>query len=280
MTHTHKSYTPNSALVLATIIFLVLSDGVTWANPRGAEPDAEPEAAAQQRSFRPPAQSQGTPNFLFGRPRWTIGAAVGWITASQSGEIFDFVREHLTIGENAFDMPSLRLLVGRGLGSRADLLLEFGYGTTSMMSEYNDFEGSDGLPIEQFSSLTQLPCSASLRFWLVPRGREVSCLAWIPNRIAPYVGFGVGTIWHRFEQYGEFVDVNDLSIFSAQLESSGLAASGHVMGGVSLKLNRFTFADIQMRFVRSNTPLSQDFVGFDNMDLNGSQVTAGIEWVF
>ena len=108
----------------------------------------------------------------------------------------------------------------------------------------------------------------------------MSRLAWVPNRIAPYVGFGVGSTWYQFQQFGEFVDINDLSIFDAQLESSGWAASAHVMGGVNIRLNRFTFADIQMRYTKANTALSQDFVGFDNIDLNGSQVTVGIEWVF
>ena len=131
MTHTHKSYALNSGPVLTTIVFLALSSGVAWARPSGAETGAEPGAAAQQRSFPRPAPSQDAPNFLFGRPRWTIGAAGGWITSSQSSEIFDFARDLLTIDENAFDMGSLRTFVGRGLGSRSDLLFEFGYGTTS-----------------------------------------------------------------------------------------------------------------------------------------------------
>ncbi len=40
------------------------------------------------------------------------------------------------------------------------------------------------------------------------------------------------------------------------------------------------FANVEGRYVWANTLLSRDFVGFDNIDLNGLRITVGIEYLF
>ena len=227
---------------------------------------------------QPPARS--APDFLFGRPRFVIGASAGWLLASASGGIFDFTRDLLTIDEDDFDTGVFRFAFGWSLSPRLDLMLEAGYSRATITSMYREFVDADGLEIFQRTELSQGPLVGSLRFWLIPRGREVGRFAWVPRRIAPYVGAGGGLYRYHFTQIGDFVDFVDLSIFTDALESSGWTPSRHVFGGASVNLTPQLFANVEARYVWANTPLSDDFVGFDNIDLNGLRITIGIEYLF
>ena len=242
--------------------------------------DGEPGALETSgvTAGQPPRQS--APDFLFGRPRGVVGVAGGWLVASQSGGIFDFTHDRLTVDGGGFDTAMFRFEAGRSIGPRLDVVAEVGFSGATIASEYRDFVDIDDLPIVQTTELTQTLVGGSLRFWLIPRGREVGRFAWVPNRVAPYVGAGGGALRYRFTQFGDFVDFIDLSIFSDRLESSGWTASGHVFAGTSVNVTRQLFVGIEARYVWADTPLSQDFVGFDNIDLDGFQATVGIAFVF
>ncbi|MDP6580072.1 MAG: hypothetical protein QF681_05405 [Vicinamibacterales bacterium] len=222
----------------------------------------------------------GNADFLFGRPRTFFGASAGWLAASQAGGVFDFTRDLLTVNDGDFNTGTFRFSVGRALSPRLDLVGEIGVSRATIPSEYRDFVDTDELPIVQTTKLTQVPIGGSLRFWLTPRGREISRFAWVPSRIAVYTGAGGGARWYRFGQFGDFVDFVDLAIFNDGLESSGWTASGHVLAGASISVTRRLFLSLETRYAWANSPLSGDFVGFDNIDLNGLQSTVGIEVVF
>ena len=245
---------------------------------RAADDGAGPPETTRVRAGQPPRRS--APDFLFGRPRTVIGVSGGWLVASESGGIFDFTRTFLTVNDGDFDTGMFRFTFGRSVSPRLDLMVEGGFSRATITSAYRDFVDSDGLEIVQTTELTQGPLGGSVRFWLIPRGREVGRFAWVPNRIAPYVGVGGGTYRYHFTQSGDFVDFVDLSIFTDRLESSGWTPSGHVFGGASVNLMPQLFANVEGRYVWANTPLSRDFVGFDNIDLNGLRMTVGIEYLF
>ena len=264
----------------AACLVAVLASLATGGTARAADDDTGAPETTGVTAGQPPRQSD--PDFLFGRPRTVVGVSGGWLAASQAGGIFDLTRELLTVNEGDFDTAALRFVVGRAVSPRLDVVAEVGFSRASVASEFRDFVDLDDLPIVQTTQLTQAPVGGSLRVWLTPRGREVGRLAWVPNRIAPYVGAGGGGQWYRFTQFGDFVDDNDvdLPIFTDRLESSGWTASGHVFAGASVSLTRQLFLGVEARHVWANTPLSGDFVGFDNIDLNGFQATVGIEFVF
>ena len=209
-----------------------------------------------------------------------VGVSGGWLMASASGGIFDLTRDLLTVNDGDFDTGLFRFTFGQSLSPRLDLLVEAGFSRATIPSEYRDFVDADGGAIFQRTELTQGAMAGSLRFWLIPRGREVSRFAWVPNRIAPYVGVGGGAYRYHFTQLGDFVDFVDLSIFTANLESSGWTPSSHVFGGASVNLTPQLFAHIEARYVWANTPLSNDFIGFDSIDLNSLRITVGIEYLF
>ena len=226
-----------------------------------------------------PPKSQD-PDFLFGPPRFSAGFRGGWSVARAEGDLFDFTRELLTVGDGDFDAPTLGVDFALVLNQRLDVVFGFEYSRSSTTSEFRDFVGTDDLPIVQETTLTQFPLTASAKFYLVPRGHEISRYAWVARSAAPYVGAGVGLQWYKFEQLGEFVDFADLSIFEATLASSGWAPTVHVLGGVDVKLGRKMFLTVEGRYAWADAKLKDDFVGFDPIDLTGFGVTAGIYWIF
>ena len=263
----------NVACLVAILAMLATPGTARAADSEPGSPETSGVTVGQ-----PPRQS--APDFLFGRPRGVVGVTGGWLVASQNGGIFDFTRDLLTVDEGDFDTAMFRFAAGLSIGPRLDVVAEISFSGTTIASEYRDFVDTDDLPIVQTTELMQTGVGGSLRFWLIPRGREVGRFAWVPNRFAPYVGAGGGARRYRFTQFGDFVDFVDLSIFTDRLESRGWTASGHVFAGASIGMTRKLFVTVEARYVWANTPLSQDFVGFDNIDLNGFETTGGIEFVF
>ena len=273
-----------SACVVAIIATLATGDPVIASDPN------DPSGTVPAAAIQPPPQ-QTEPDFLFGHPRGFYGISGGWIQASQRGSIFDFVREQFTVDEGAFDSAMIRF----ALSPRTDLLFETGVNQATVPSENRKFlndnntdDTSDDYPITQTTQLKQVPLGVSVRYWLRPRGREVGRYAWVPHRVAPYVGIGGGTQRYRFTQEGDFVDSLGM-IYSDVLHSKGWAASGHVFGGTSIKLTRRVFAGAEARYVWADTPLSHNYLSFcryasstcsDSIDLSGLRITGGIEFVF
>ena len=256
-------------LVLWVALLLAPHSGLA----RASEARAASSASGQPQ---PPADA----DFLFGRPRTVLGVAGGWLAGTESGDLFEFVRDELTIDEGDFDTATVRFTIGRALGPRLDALAEVGVSQARVQSEYRDFVEGDDLPITQTSELLRVPVQGTLRAWLVPRGREIGRFVWVPRRVAPYVGAGGGGHWYRFTQFGDFVDFVDLGIFSDRFETGGWAWTGHVFGGVSIRVARQTFLNVEARQTWAQTPTSGDFVGFDTIGLGGLRLSGGLEFVF
>lgn len=252
---------------IASVLVLTLLAPVTAA----ASGKEAPGATAAQPVER---------DFLFGPPRTVLGVSGGWLVGSERGELFDFIREELTIDDGDFDTAEVRFVAGRAFGPRLDLLAEVGVSHATVLSEYRELVEGNDLPITQTTELTRVPVGGSLRFWLIPRGRGIGRFAWVPARIAPYVGVGGGGQWYRFLQFGDFVDFVDFGIFSDAFESSGWAWSGHLFGGASITLTRQLFLTLEARQHWASTPLSGDYIGFEDLDLDGLRVTAGLEFLF
>ena len=59
------------------------------------------------------ASAQTSPDFLFGRPRGTVGMRTGWMFASANSDLFTFVQDQLTVERKDFNAPAIG--VDRGL---------------------------------------------------------------------------------------------------------------------------------------------------------------------
>jgi len=241
-----------------------------------ASDDVRPPDPADAAALQPAPE----PDFLFGRPKGTIGIRTGWLFARTDSDLFDFVRDQLTIGRNDFNAPALAVDVGAVVSSRVDLVFGFGYSRATIDSEYRRLVDNNRLPITQRTRLQQFNLTASARVSVVPRGREVGRLAWIPRPVSPYVGAGAGALRYQFEQSGDFVDVVDLSVFDASLRSSRWTPSAHVFAGADVRLRGKLYLEAEARYLWAKGAAGQDFVGFDPIDLSGVNVTAGVNFLF
>ena len=233
-------------------------------------PEAESAAVAQ-------LSPRDRPDFLFGQPR----ASGGGLLASFRDYLIrgiDAGGEDIPLGERAHDTVLFRFGGGFSITPRVDLVFDVTPSKSTVASEYRDWEWEGGLPITQATSVWQIPVNAGVRYWVVPRGRRIGRLAWVPNTLAFHVGVGGGTRWYELKQDGHVVDLQSLNIYDEILQSRGWALSGHVSAGASIRMTRRVFAVAEVRRVWSRSELVGRFNG--PLDLNGLQMTGGVEFVF
>jgi hypothetical protein len=241
-----------------------------------------PAFAGQQRPApaQEPQPAERRADFLFGRPHGSIGVRGSWLFARAGSDLFDFVTRELTIDRHDFDAPGFGLDVAISVAPRVDVIGTFELTQATASSEYRDFVDNNFLPITQTTTLRAMQLGASVRYALTPRGHDVSRFAWVPRRVVPYVGAGGGAIYHRFAQYGDFVDFVDLSVFTDSFRSTGWSPSAHAFGGVDVQLYRALYGSLEGRYQWATGTLGRDFIDFDPIDLAGFRVSGGINVLF
>lgn len=234
------------------------------------------EAAQEQQET-----AEREPGFLFGRPRASVGLRFNWQRARAESDAHDFLTDFLTLERRNFDARGVAVDLGFAVTSRLDVHAGVEYvQTADTLSEFRDFEGSDGLPIAQNTRLTQADLNASVSFALIPRGRAIGQYAWIPNPVVPYVGAGAGVGRYGLVLIGEFVDQADLSIFEDELQSKGWAPNVHLFAGTDIRLLQRLYLTVEARYVRAMAEPEGAFAEFDSLDLSGMRAAVGIRFIF
>jgi hypothetical protein len=248
----------------------------------------DPSAQSQQPTVGVPT----TPDFMLGRPHASIGVRGNWVIASAGSDIYDFVTEHLTIDKSDFNTASFSMDVSVFAMPQFDIVGGFEAARTGIDSEYRGYSetvrgSSVTIPISQTTELQQMHFTASARFGLLPRGRQISRLAWIPRTFVPYAGAGGGVTRYEFRQTGDFVDfatanpaAGTFSIFTDTFRSDGWAPSAHAFGGADILVFKRLYFNVEGRYTWVNAELDQDFIDFQPMDLGGFRFGAGINFVF
>lgn len=141
--------------------------------------------------------------------------------------------------------------------------------TKSVDTEYRDFIGDDGAPILQEIELQVVPVTATIK--LTPLGNGSPDYA--GNRdtpFVPWIGGGLGIYPYRYEETGEFIDFEDDSIFPATfLSEEEVGFGAHVAGGVVVPIGYKWDVFGEARYAWVEADLSEDFLGFDPIDLGG-----------
>src|SRR5688572_11641142 len=150
----------------------------------------DPPASSQQQ---PNVVVPSSPDFLLGRPHASIGVRGNWMMATAGSDIYDFVSQHLTIEKSDFNTATFGMDVAIFALPRLDVVGGFEASKTEIPSAYRGYSETVGgsattIPIQQVTELQQMHVTASAKFGLLPRGKQISRLAWIPRTIVPYVG--------------------------------------------------------------------------------------------
>jgi hypothetical protein len=237
-------------------------------------------AGPDEQGSPAPQVPRQSPDFLFGRPDGSIGVRGDWVFRRAGSDWYDFLNRNLTIDDGAFNAPGMTFEVSFFVTPRLDIVAGLDFSGTSTSSEYRDFVDNNRLPIEQKTELKGTTLSGSLKYALIPRGREVGSLAWIPNTVVPYVGAGGGAHWFSMTQQGDFVDFDDLSVFLDVFKSSGWSPSAHVFGGADIKVYRRLYLSLEARYEWASGDLGPEWIDFDPIDLSGLRLSTGINVVF
>jgi hypothetical protein len=242
-----------------------------------------PGAMAQSGDPQDPAGGQRNrpaPDFLLQRPYGLLGLRGSWVFSRAGSDIFDFVQDQLTIDKGDFNGPAVATDVSFALTRQVEIVGGFQFNRVSISSEYRDLIDNNGQAITQQTGLKELDLSASVKWALKPRGREVSRLVWVPRTLTPYVGAGGGMLWYEFEQYGDFVDFVDSSVFTDFFRSSGWTPSVHAFGGVDIHVYKRLLVTMEGRYLWASKTLGRDFIDFDPIDLSGFRMSAGVSVLY
>lgn len=219
-------------------------------------------------------------DFLLGKPKGFFGLHAGLFFPRADSDLFDMITRELTLEKSDFRAWDFGLDFGFHLYDRIGLVFHCDYSKESAGSEFRDYVDEQGLPITQSTSLSQTSITAGIKYSLKQRGRQLSEYAWLPSRIVPFIECGAGALQYDFKQRGDFVDSTTLEIFPASLKSSGWTEVGYLGGGADIYLLGKTYLTLDLRYSWASHELDRDFTGFDDIDLSGLRVTAGVYWHF
>jgi opacity protein-like surface antigen len=240
----------------------------------------------QNQSASSSAQSapSSPPDFLLGRPRVMVGVRGSWFKANAASDIYDFITDQFTVEKSDFNSGSFTAEMSVNVASRLDVTGGIDWNGMKKPSEDRNEEellpNGSRVPIEQVTELEQMNLFASAKFLVLPRGRRVSSLAWIPNTFVPYVGAGAGYGKYTLRQNGDFVDFVDNHIFTDTFRSEGWSPIFHVLGGTDIQVMRHLVLSFEARYSWQHADLDTDFVDFDPIDLGGLRFGAGIHFSF
>jgi hypothetical protein len=145
------------------------------------------------------------------------------------------------------------------LGSHFEAGLGVGIYSRTVPSVYTRLVDTDGSEIEQDLKLRIVPFTATVR--ILPFGRHTG--------IEPYVGAGAGIFAWRYSESGQFVDVQDDSIFRDTFVGSGTSTGPVVLGGLRVSGGAVGIGgEIRYQAGKGDLPSDQGFAG-STVDLGG-----------
>jgi hypothetical protein len=146
---------------------------------------------------------------------------------------------------------------------------------------YELYEGYD--VIHSFS-VSNTPLQFSLKF--LPFGRRA--------KLAPFVGGGGTWSFWNVHMYGEMVnfsdpwiypdpDLGDIDIYPVEYVDgyeNGMSWGWHAFGGFQIPIGFRTTIEVEGRYHWLKARFDDWFVGFEDFDLSGMQVTVGLSYWF
>jgi hypothetical protein len=228
----------------------------------------------------PGVRAQGSGDgFLFRRPGGSIRVWTGYDRAIANSPIFRFVTDTFTLTKSSFGAFAVGADVAVRVAPRAELVFGAGWAGSKAGSEYRHWAESTStgnVPINQTTSLERVPLTVNFKWYLASPGESVGRFAWVPTRLAPFVGAGGGLMWYRFQQKGDFVNFADSSIVNDALASEAWTGSLDAFAGADLALGPRYVLTARAQYTWARSHLGADFVGPNAVDLSGLSLTVGV----
>jgi outer membrane protein W len=150
------------------------------------------------------------------------------------------------------------------------LSIEGGQYSKDHYSQYKDYTYDDGTPIYQNLSLRMTSVELNLRIY--PIGHRYA--------FNPYIGGGLGIHRWLYEQWGDFINFNDLTVDEGYADTKAYTFGFNARAGFLFKFKRTIGFSFEARYLFLKGELSSLFEGFEKFDLSGLSFTAGINLFF
>jgi hypothetical protein len=220
--------------------------------------------------------AQGGPGFLFNRPRVSIGIRTGYLLPRASNPLFEDARQDFNLNRFDFDAPYLGGEIAARVGERWDIAFGAGWGRSRSRSHYREWVDENGLEIEQENRFQTISTTLGARYYFSDRGRRIGRFAWVPSTLTPFVSAGAGITWYELERAGEFIDVDTFYIWPDVLETDGAGALAYAGLGTDISLGKQFYLSAEGRYALANAGVSGQYADYDNIDLSGLQLIAGL----
>ena len=223
------------------------------------------------------AQAASGNGFLFGAPLGSFTLRAGYAGASAGSDLFSQVTKDLSLNRGDFSSIGVGLDLAFALRPRLDLVVSGDFSGMNKKSDFREWQDNAGKPIEQITTFSRQSYMASLKYYLLPYGRELGKFAWVPARYAPWVSAGVGRTQYNFKQDGDFVDfAKNNKVFHDTFASSQWGNTAQIAAGLDWNLNQRFALTTQAKYLFGTADLGLDFAGFKPIDLSGIGMTGGV----
>jgi len=222
------------------------------------------------------ASAQGGSGFLFNRPRVSIGLRTGYVLPRISSPLFDDARQWYNLNQFDFDSPYIGGEIAARVGERWDVALDVGGSESRSLSHYRDFVDQDGFEIEQETRFRTVVATLGGRYYIADRGRRIGRFAWVPARLTPFVGAGAGVTWYQLQQSGDFIDFETYDVVGDVLQTDGEGFTAYAGLGADLSLGKQFVLSAEGRYSMANGDVRGQYASYDEIDLSGLQLIAGV----
>lgn len=220
------------------------------------------------------AQDTGK-GFLFGAPSGSVTLRGGWASATANSDLFRFTTQNLTLNRRDFSSLEGGIDLAIAVRRSTQILLSADVSGMNKQSEFRNFIDNNDAPIQQSTSFHRVPLTIAVKQYLTSPGQTIGRFAWIPSRAALFVGAGGGIEYYRFLQRGDFVDFNTMDVFSDTFTSEGNTGTAIGFAGFDYTLAPRWAITTEERYSYARARLSNDFSGFQRLDLSGFSTSIG-----
>lgn len=220
------------------------------------------------------------PDFHFRGPTISLTLKGGMFLPRAQSDVFDFTTAQLTLDRSDFRSPSGGGEVGVWFGNRTELVVGFDLSQVTRNSELRDWVEENGDPILQDMRFASGPTGyVGGKVYLLPLGEQFGQFVWIPRTLNAHVGGGLGRTSYTFEQWGDFVDEEEGTIFTGDFTSTGESLMYYASGGVDVRFLQRTYLTFEGKYQWADARLnSSNFSGFEPIDLSGLRLSVGLSF--
>lgn len=154
------------------------------------------------------------------------------------------------------------------MSERFSLSFEGGIYKKEKRSYYRDFEFDDGSLIPQNVSLRITSLEATIK--LYPIGRR--------HAFYPFLSLGGGLYAWKYEQWGNFIDNQDYSVYEGYADASRFSPGFTGKAGMVLRIGRNAGISLEARYLYLKDELGELFEGFETLDMRGLSINAGLHF--